>query len=118
MSAFRAIACLAALGIAAPVLAAEPVATAQAHSADHAMMSGMTKMNHDMASAPMTGDADHDFAAMMIPHHQGAIDMAQVELQYGKDPELRKLAEGIIAAQKKEIAQMQRWQLVHPAAGK
>jgi uncharacterized protein (DUF305 family) len=56
--------------------------------------------------APRTGNADQDFVASMIPHHQGAIDMAKVELQYGKDPMLRKLAEGIVAAQEKEIAEL------------
>ena len=70
------------------------------------MNAGMTKMDKDMSGAPMTGNPDKDFASMMIPHHQGAIDMAEVELKYGKDPEMRKLAKAIIAAQKKEIAQM------------
>jgi uncharacterized protein (DUF305 family) len=51
----------------------------------------------------MTGDADHDFAAMMIPHHQGAIDMAKVELLYGKNPVLRRLAQEIVVTQRSEI---------------
>ncbi len=81
--------------------------------ADKAMMTGMQKMQQDMSAAPVTGNADRDFVAMMIPHHAGAIDMAKVELQYGKDPTLRAMARGIIAAQEKEIAEMQRWQQKH-----
>jgi len=49
----------------------------------------------------------------MIPHHQGAIDMPKVELKYGKDPELRKLAEGIVAAEESEIEMMQTWLKAH-----
>lgn len=61
------------------------------------------RMHRDM-DIPFTGDADHDFAAGMIAHHQGAIEMAQVQLRYGKDPVLRQMAEEIIATQEKEIA--------------
>jgi hypothetical protein len=75
----------------------------------------MKVMDHDMSSAPMTGNADHDFASMMVPHHQGAVDMAKAELEYGKDPAMRQLATRIIADQKKEIALMQSW-LKTPAA--
>ena len=87
--------------------------TAAQSPADQAMMAGMTKMNQDMSAAPMTGDADKDFVGMMMPHHQGAIDMAQAELQYGKDPAMRRLAKNIVAAQKKEIAEMKLWQAKH-----
>ncbi len=72
----------------------------------------MTKMDQGMAIA-YSGNADKDFVTGMIPHHQGAIDMARVELQYGKDPQLRRLARDIIAAQQKEIAFMKAWQAKH-----
>lgn len=71
------------------------------------------KMMKDM-NRPMTGNADQDFVAGMLPHHGGAVDMARVEIQYGKDPEMLRLARGIIAAQEKEIAQMKAWQAKHP----
>ena len=72
------------------------------------MMQAMDRMNSGMAAARPTGDPDRDFAAMMIPHHQGAIDMAKVELIYGRDPVLRRLAQGIIVEQQQEIELMQR----------
>lgn len=71
------------------------------------MGEAMSLMNDGMTRAPMNGNPDHDFAAMMIPHHQGAIDMAKVELLYGKDPVLRRLAQEIIVTQGSEITVMQ-----------
>ena len=62
---------------------------------------------------PLTGDADVDFVRGMIAHHQGAIDMAKVVIEYGEDPEIRGLAQGIVAAQEKEIAVMQAWLAAH-----
>jgi uncharacterized protein (DUF305 family) len=73
------------------------------------MKSRMAQMDRGMAAASMNGNVDHDFATMMIPHHQGAIDMAKAELTYGKDPVLRRLAQEIIVDQQSEIDAMQLW---------
>jgi len=75
------------------------------------MMQAMERMDAGMMAAKPTGNPDRDFAAMMIPHHQGAIDMAKVEVIYGQDPVLRRLAQGIIVAQQQEIELMQRYLL-------
>lgn len=69
---------------------------------------------HAAMKVPLTGNPDVDFAQGMIPHHQGAIDMANVVLKYGKDPEMKKLAEGIIKAQDTEIAFMKEWLAKQP----
>lgn len=68
----------------------------------------MTKMHTDM-SIPYSNDVDVDFVRGMIPHHQGAIDQAKILLKYSKNPRLRRLAGGIIAAQRREILFMQKW---------
>ena len=73
------------------------------------MKSMMKNSDDKMASMKMTGNADVDFAMMMRVHHQGAIDMAEAELRDGKDAQMRKLATNIIAAQKKEIAQLDKF---------
>jgi uncharacterized protein (DUF305 family) len=69
--------------------------------ADMDMMQGM--------AVEYTGNADADFRLKMIPHHQGAIAMAKVALEHGTDPDTKLLAEAIIAAQEREIAEMQAW---------
>lgn len=69
------------------------------------MDAAMDRMMADMHVAP-TGDVDRDFVNMMIPHHQGAIDMAVAQLRYGKDPKLKRIAQEIIIEQQQEIAAM------------
>jgi uncharacterized protein (DUF305 family) len=107
---------LAALVIAAPAYAqsghdhSKPMSSAAmpASPATQAFKAANEKMHRDM-NVPLTGDADHDFVQNMIPHHQGAIDMAKIALKYGSDPQVRKLAEEVIAAQEKEIGDMKEW---------
>ena len=70
------------------------------------MNSGMARMMADMHRPGYTGNPDRDFLAMMIPHHEGAVDMARLVLIHGRDPLVRQLAEDIIASQTVEIAAM------------
>jgi len=81
------------------------------------MHEAMTVMDRGMENAPMTGDPDRDFAAMMIPHHQGAIDMAKAELLYGKNPVLRRLAQEIVVTQDSEITVMRMELQKQPVGG-
>ena len=89
-------------------------------AASSAMASGgmdmkamMKDMSGKMSSMPMSGDPDADFAMMMRIHHQGAIDMANAELSNGKNPQMKKMATAIIAAQKREIAQFDAYLAKH-----
>jgi len=92
--------------LALPSKAEEPADAAAGHAA---LMQANEAMTGAMAGMQHSGDTDRDFAEMMIIHHQGAIDMAHVELEHGDDPEIRRLAEEVIAAQEKEIAFMREW---------
>jgi uncharacterized protein (DUF305 family) len=78
------------------------------------MNDAMAIMDRGMRDAPMNGEPGHDFVTMMLPHHQGAVDMARAVLLNTKDPELRNLALGIIAEQQNEINVMRAWLARHP----
>lgn len=92
------------LAISTPALSLMP---SDRTPADVAFERAMTAMQTAMERVQHTGNPDADFAAMMIAHHQGAIEMAKVELLYGTDPRLRRLAQEIIVTQQSEIAVMQ-----------
>jgi uncharacterized protein (DUF305 family) len=90
------------LGAGSMAIAAELSAGSKALEAANAAM-------HEAMAVEMTGDVDIDFMRTMIPHHQGAVEMAKIVIENGKDPEVRQLAEGIIKAQEAEIAFMKTW---------
>lgn len=77
-----------------------------------AYMEANDRMHKGMA-IEFTGNADVDFIRGMIPHHQGAVEMARIVLEHGTDPDVRKLAEGVIAAQESEIKWMETWLAEH-----
>lgn len=107
-----AVACIVVLGLAATTKQGR---AAVADTFASVMAAAMTRMDHGMM-VPASGDPDRDFAAMMIPHHQGAVDMAQAELRFGRDPVLRRLAQGIIVEQQQDIVVMRQAIAALPAA--
>jgi uncharacterized protein (DUF305 family) len=87
----------------APLQSTAPNGDEKAFLADNDAV--MQKMMDGMMAKP-TGDVDHDFVDMMVPHHQGAIDMAEIELRYGRNEQLRRIAQEIIVEQQQEIIAM------------
>ena len=73
------------------------------------LIASMDKMHMTMGAVVRSGNSDVDFVRLMLPHHQAAIDMAKAQLLYGKDPQMRRLAQEIIADQQSEIDLMQLW---------
>ena len=82
---------------------------------DDGLQAAMVQMDAGMCITP-SGDADRDFARAMIPHHQGAIEMARLELLHGHDPRLRRLAQGIVVEQSQEITLLRKLLAVGPSA--
>jgi uncharacterized protein (DUF305 family) len=97
-----------------PHLAGQPPAVQNEAPSTTENKAAMDKMMGQMDETTYTGQADRDFVSGMLPHHQGAVDMAKIELKYGKDPQLLKLAQSIIDSQEREIALMEKWQAQHP----
>ena len=115
-----------ALAISAPALAqsaghAQHDMSKPAHAAGKtstSMHASMDDMHKKMKAMPMTGNQDMDFAMMMVGHHQGAIHMAQAQIDHGKDKQMISAAKKIIAAQKKEITMFEAWMKKHPHPAK
>ena len=98
-----------------PLANAETSTTAKSHEhmeksgGSHDMMDSMKTGMESMQNMEMSGDVDKDFAMMMKMHHQQALDMAKMEIAHGKSPEMKAMAKKIMSAQKKEIAQFDKW---------
>ena len=104
-----------------PFLACSVAAIAIVHAGTGAdpdwskLIASMDKMHMAMGSIERSGNDDIDFVRLMLPHHQAAVDMARIQLMYGKDPQMRKMAQEIITGQQSEIELMQRWLKQQPA---
>ena len=92
-----------------PTVPTAAFAASTERSFEQLIEDAMRVMHRGMHNAPRTGDPDRDFVTLMMPHHQGAIDMAKTQLMYGKDPQMRRLAQAIITDQQSEIALMHLW---------
>src|SRR6266446_4077213 len=116
VNAFAAVLAISALILGIGLLRAGVQADTHAHghqeSADpdwSQLIASMDKMHMAMGAVERSGDDDVDFVKLMLPHHQAAIDMAKTQLLYGKDPQMRRLAQEIITDQQSEIELMQLW---------
>ena len=111
------------IGAAAALVLAAGVATAQTGHEGHVMTGAETPATlaymeinarmHEGMAIDFTGDADVDFVRGMIAHHRGAVEMAELVIEHGTDPEVRALAEGVISAQEAEIGWMEEWLAKH-----
>jgi hypothetical protein len=101
-----------------PTVPTAAFAASTERSFEQLIEDAMQVMHRGMHNAPRTGDPDRDFVTLMMPHHQGAIDMAKAQLLFGTDPQMRWLAQAIITDQQSEIALMHLWlqQRAAPAA--
>jgi len=100
------------IGLLCPGIQSETLAHNSQPTADpdwSELIASMNKMHMAMGAIKRSGNADVDFVKLMLPHHQAAIDMAKTQLLYGKDPQMRRLAQEIITDQQSEIELMQRW---------
>lgn len=95
--------------LAMPAFADDKSKDSGSHELQQSMMSGMEKMHH----MKMSGDTDHDFASMMIAHHEQAIEMSKAVLNHGDDAEVQRKAREIIAASEKDIRDLKKWQTEH-----
>jgi uncharacterized protein (DUF305 family) len=101
----------------APMQMQQPMAMDMSGTVDDAhkaLMAGMAAMNTGMDQGMQARDIDVAFVCGMLPHHQGAIDMARAELQHGDDPWAKQLAQAVIDAQTREIAEMKAWLAKQP----
>lgn len=99
-------------GLSSPAMpsgAPAPLDPVRGMEASRALQAAQNTMSANMSAVPLTGDPDRDFLAQMIPHHEGAIEMSKVLLKDGLRPEVRRLAQEIIAHQQGEIELMKRW---------
>jgi uncharacterized protein (DUF305 family) len=97
-----------------PHLAGQPPAVQNEAPSTTDYKAATEKATSATEELPYSGDADRDFVTGMLPHQQGVADIAKVELKYGKDPAMRKLAQTILDAQESQMALMEQWQAQHP----